>query len=403
MKALVLAAAKSKKLLPFSETRPKMMIHLCGAYILERLLIQLKEAGVTEVFLVVSHQQQMIRDFFGRGRELGLKIEYLVQETPGSIGEAVLLGAQPLAQEDRFLLVYADAMVTGNCFKALLDQAAQSNKANLATVTHPASEGAYGNVYLSGEMTISKLIEKPGKGRLSNYIFGGSFIFTKDCFDLLKKNGGDMLGLFQTLIGKSDLEAYLWEKGWIDISRPWHILIANQLIMKDWDRSIIPDSVVLEKGVNINGPVVFGERVRVCSGVNINGPCYIGADSFIGHSSLIRDFSSIGPGSTIGYGSEVKNAVLFGNSVVGRLSFIGDSVLGAGVHLGSGTMTINNSVSGGSVVFESPEGETLDTELVKLGAFIGDAAVIGTGHNLAPGTWISAGAVIKDHFTYPLK
>ena len=41
-----------------------------------------------------------------------------------------------------------------------------------------------------------------------------------------------MSGAFQSLIQDSVMKACLWEEGWIDIIYPWHILEANQLLMK---------------------------------------------------------------------------------------------------------------------------------------------------------------------------
>lgn len=400
MKALVLAAAKATKLHPFSDTRPKTMINLSGQVILERQLRMIKEAGIHEVFLVVGHKREMIQETFHFGRHLGLKLEYLVQEDQSGIGSAVALGKEALGKEERFLLVYGDALMSGNNFKELIERMPLATKPNLATVTHPASDGSYGNVYLSGEMAINKLVEKPEAGRFSNYIFGGAFLLTAKVFDLLEANNNDMLAVYQELIAKSEMEATLWEDSWIDISRPWHILLANQMVMRSWKESVIPDSVDIEPNVTLRGPVRLGEGVHIGAGTTIVGPCYIGAGSYIGNSCLIRSHSSIGPGCTIGYGTEVKNAVLFGHSVVGRLSFIGDSVLGENVHLGSGTMTINHNIEGGSISFKPAEGEPVDTGLEKLGAFIGDGAVVGTGHHLAPGSWIGSGQILGDQFTF---
>jgi len=403
MKALVLAAARSRKLAPFSDSRPKTMINMAGQTILARQLSSLKAAGVTEVSIVVGHQSQMIEDSFGFGRDLGLKIDYLHQKENLGIGNAVYLAKDFLAQDERFLLVYADALMAANPFKSLVERSKQQTLPNIATVSHPSSEGAYGNVYLSGDMTISRLIEKPEVGRYSNYIFGGSFILEGSIFDRLEKAGQNMLSVFQSLIEEKQIEASLWEDSWMDISRPWDILLANQMLLKELTHSIVPNSVQIDRSVNIQGPVVFGENVHIAAGSSITGPCYIGDNCYIGNSCLIRHFSSIGAGCTIGYGTEVKNSVLFGDAKIGRLSFVGDSVLGQKVSLGSGTMTINHNITGENVSFHPENEPAIDTGLEKLGAFIGDDAKIGTGHNLAPGSWIQGGAIIPDHFTFQNK
>lgn len=397
MKALILAAAMSPKLSPFTETRPKSMILLSGERILETLLRQLKEAGIREITIVVGHQKEIIQEYFHFGKALDLKIDYLIQEEPTGIGGAALLAKGRFSTEEPFLLAYGDVLMESNCFKNLLSQYEQRRPAALATITHPLSEGNYGNVYLSQDVTITKFLEKP-EGRHSNYIFGGSFILKGSHLSELERLQGDMVALYQSLIEKRELEAALWEDQWIDISRPWHILSANRMMMRNWKSSQIPASVKFGPNVTIEGPIKMGEGVTIESGATIIGPCYIGDGVYIGNNALIRDHSSIGPESVIGFGTEIKNAVLFGKTTVGRLSFIGDSVLGEGVYLGSGAMTVNITTDQKRIQIQD-EGQTLETGLNKLGAFIGDNASIGAGHILKPASLIPSKAILEDRFT----
>ena len=87
---------------------------------------------------------------------------------------------------------------------------------------------------------------------------------------------------------------------------------------------------------------------------------------------------------------------MFGNSAVGRLSFIGDSVLGENVQLGSNTVTVNYNTLGEAIYYNSLGGNIIETKLEKLGAFIGDNSIIGTGHRIAPGTPIIPGTNVPD-------
>ena len=399
MKAIILAAAKSKKLTPFSDTRPKSMISISGQSILETILRHLEAAGIREVWIVVNHQKQIIQDYFKYGKKIGLKIEYIEQAEEGGIGQAVSLCENAVGKDSHFLLAYGDVLMADNHFKHLLDRFERGRPNALATIAHPLSDGDYGNIYIKHDMQISKFLEKPEGARMSNYILGGSFILSRECFDYLSKNNLDMVTYYQHLISENQMIASLWEDSWIDISRPWHILAANQMMMKPWDTSIIPDSVSIDPNVSIKGIVHFGENVHVSAGTSIVGPCYIGSNVFIGNNSLIRKNSSIGSNCKIGYGTEIKNAVLFGNSTVGRLSFIGDSVLGENVQLGSGSMTVNHDSLGREIEYQPPGEEAINTQLPKLGAFVGDDSIIGTGHTIAPGTYIATGTRISDRIT----
>lgn len=403
MKALVLAAAKSKKLAPFYRTRPKSMLPIAGRPILETILRQLKRAGISEVWIVVNHQKECIRKAFHYGKRLGLIIDYIEQREERGIGHAVSLAKNILEKENHFLLVYGDALMSGNHFSHLLDHFFRLKPHNLATICHPYSEGKYGNIYLGHNMKISKLLEKPEGARISNYIFGGSFVLEKSCFPFLQNNDLDMVKYYQSLIASNRMMAALWEDSWIDISYPWHILAANKVMMRPWASSIIPDTTVVESNVHMEGAVHIEENVHIGAGTVIKGPCFIGPGVYLGNNTLIRKNASIGPNCKIGYGTEIKNAVLFGDSVVGRLSFIGDSVVGAGVKLGSGTITVNHITSGKEIYFETEEEGRLNTMLPKLGAFIGDNATVGTGNTLAPGIAIPPQKEIADHLTVTAK
>jgi UDP-N-acetylglucosamine diphosphorylase / glucose-1-phosphate thymidylyltransferase / UDP-N-acetylgalactosamine diphosphorylase / glucosamine-1-phosphate N-acetyltransferase / galactosamine-1-phosphate N-acetyltransferase len=399
MKALILAAARSEKLTPFTDTLPKSMIPIAGDPILCTILNQLHEAGVNEVWIVVNYLQKAIKDYFHYGKDLDMKIEYLEQKEESGIGKAISLFELGLAEDENFLLVYGDTLMTGNHFKHLLKKQKHAPKSTLATICHPVSKGDYGNIYLGHDMKISKLLEKPEGTRMSNYIFGGSFIFHRSCFQNIKALNYNVVSYFQLLIQEGKLDAALWEDNWIDISYPWHILAANQMMMSHWQKSIIPASVTIEPNVNIIGPVFISENVHISTGTTIKGPCYIGPNVYIGNSALIRKNAAIGINSKIGFGTEIKNAVLFGNSTVGRLSFIGDSVIGKNVQLGSSTITVNYLTSGKSIYFNSQTEGQLNTELSKLGAFIGDQSSVGTGHTIAPGTTLNAKTEIVDLIT----
>ena len=94
----------------------------------------------------------------------------------------------------------------------------------------------------------------------------------------------------------------------------------------------------------------------------------------------------------------MKNSVVFGSSDIGRLSFLGDSVLGEKTQLGSGLTTVNHSPDYSPISCEI-DGEMIQTSLTKLGAFIGDGATLGARHTLPPGSIIPVKKNILDNIT----
>jgi len=395
MKAVILAANRSTRLSPFIETRCKPMIRIAGQYILENTICYLKEAGIHDIVLVVNHQQEMIRQYFGSGQTLGVNLEYVVQDELKGIGHALSLCRSSLEKKP-FLLVYGDVMTDNNPFLSILQTYSETDR-EVALIALPESSKEFGNVYLDHEMKISRLVEKP-QANQANYVFAGMFVLFPKIFELLEENQHDISRCYEQMIASSGLQASLWEKGWIDMIHPWHILDANRMLMSSWKTAEIDSTVKLLGHVHLEGAVRIGPNVTIESGTVLKGPCYIGANSYVGNNSLIRNFSAIGPDSIVGYGSELKNCVLFGNNDVGRLSFVGDSVLGENVKSGSGLTTVNHTVDYSRISCSS-NSDTVETGLTKLGAFIGDSVSIGARHTLGPGSIVESGKIIADCIT----
>ena len=395
MKAVVLAANRSTRLSPFIETRCKPMIRIAGQYILENTICFLKEAGIHDIVLVVNHQQDLIRQYFGSGQTFGVNLEYVVQDELKGIGHALSLCRSSLEKKP-FLLVYGDVMTDYNPFLSILQTYSETGR-EVALIALPESSKEFGNVYLDHEMKISRLVEKP-QANQANYVFAGMFVLFPKIFEQLAENQNDISRSYERLIASSELHACLWEKGWIDMIHPWHILDANRMLMSSWQTAEIDSTVKLLGHVHLEGAVRIGPDVTIESGTVLKGPCYIGANSYVGNNSLIRDFSAIGPDSMVGYGSELKNCVLFGNNDVGRLSFVGDSVLGENVKSGSGLTTVNHTVDYSQITCSS-NSDSVETGLTKLGAFIGDSVSIGARHTLGPGSIVESGKIIADCIT----
>ena len=396
MKAVILAAAPSERLRPFTETRAKPMIRVAGTTILEYMMTALQGAGIRDILVVVNHMRASIEEDFGHGHRLGLSIDYIVQDKLDGIGGALRRCARELKDEP-FLLIYGDVLATGFPFGRLQEEFTEHGGA-VAAVTLPRASAEFGNVYLGQDMKIEGFVEKPSGRRLANHVLAGIFLLPSAVFGMLSKAKDDIEQVYQGLIGEGRLHGTLWDGGWIDITRPWHILSANQMLMDLWDGSRIHQSVLMKGQVHLEGAVHIEEGVTIEAGTVIKGPVFIGRGSYIGNNCLLRGYTSLGPESVVGYGTELKNCVLFGRSTLGRLSFIGDSVIGERVHLGTGVATVNNLKDRGEISVRDGEG-TLATSMRKLGAFIGDDTWIGSRHVLAPGTRIHAGYHAPDRIT----
>ncbi|MDG1844081.1 MAG: sugar phosphate nucleotidyltransferase [Nitrospinaceae bacterium] len=392
MKAIILAAGKGSNLNPFSNTRPIPMISVAGRTLLDNSLRQLKNAGISDVYIVVGHHKERIQDFIAGKIEDGMNIHCLEQKKNGGIGDAVLQVKEKISPGEYFLLIYGDTLTDENIYSKA-QQSFHSFKCPVASICLPPSNESFGNVFLNAQMKINKIVEKPKGSNFGNYVLAGVFVLPESFFSLLKKNKHSMEKSLQKMAKKGDLMASMWENEWLDIVYPWEILQANKIILDSWSESSIAKSAVMESNVTMQGVVKIGENAVIKAGAVLEGPCSIGRGSYIGNNSLIRSYTSIGSNCSVGYGVELKNCVVLDKSGIGRLSFVGDSVIGENVDIGAGCMTVNRNTNWEKIQVKNKK-TVFSTKMKKLGAFVGDDVVIGAGNTIQPGTVVLPGKKI---------
>ncbi|MBD3304864.1 NTP transferase domain-containing protein [candidate division KSB3 bacterium] len=396
MKVIILAAGRGKNLNPLTETRPKPMISICGKPVLEYIIRGLVETGNHDIIMVVGHHADSIQHYFESGERFGADIHYIHQQTQTGIGNAIRLAEDRIAPGERFLLVYADILFETNIFAKTLSTF-RSKLAPVASITlTPKMRPSYGNVSINQHIGITKLTDQLDETQAGSYILAGVFVFDYSFFELLNANDGDMQMALDRLVQQQGLFGSIFDDEWIDLGYPWNVLDANHFHMKSYQAATIAKTVQFKGNVTINGPVQIQEGAVIEGGSVINGPCYIGRGTYVGNNVLIRENTSIGAECVIGFGVELRNCVLFDQVKVGRLSFIGDSVIGENVEIGPGIMTVNNLMTG-ETVSATINGKTVDSGLLKLGSFIGDNTKVGASNTLLPGTIIASGQMVPHH------
>ena len=143
----------------------------------------------------------------------------------------------------------------------------------------------------------------------------------------------------------------------------------------------------------VKDDVEIGEGTRIYGRVNLYG-CRIGKNCTIGSFVEIRKTVSIGNNCKIGNGSEVKSSIIFDNSSVPHLSYIGDSIVGENVNIGGGTITANLRFDHATIKVDI-EGQKIDSLRKKLGVIIGDGASLGINVSTMPGIWVWPNSRIK--------
>ncbi len=143
----------------------------------------------------------------------------------------------------------------------------------------------------------------------------------------------------------------------------------------------------------INDNIWIHKTSIISNNVEITGPCIIMENSVIRHNAYLRENVIIGKNSVVGNSCEIKNSILISNCEVPHFNYVGDSILGDRSHLGAGAILSNLRLDKKNIVIDN-----CDTNLRKIGAFIGDNVQIGCNSVINPGTIIYPEVII-----YPLK
>ncbi|MHA1232295.1 MAG: bifunctional sugar-1-phosphate nucleotidylyltransferase/acetyltransferase [Candidatus Helarchaeota archaeon] len=394
MKTLILAAGKGLRLAPLTETTVKPMIKIAGKPTLEWVIENLKSAGLTDIVIVVGYKKEQITEYFGNGFNFGVKIKYVEQKKSG-VENAILTAKDLFKDEETFLIVHADIFSEPEMITRTIQTQKNTNANATISITLVDNPQHYGVATINSEARIIKVVEKPEVCE-SNYVVSGVYIFRNEIFEILEQTNKLDQAIQEIIDNKGDVYASVWEKEWIEITYPWDILKANQYIM---DRGLFKTGSYVDNTARISsiskveGPVFIGKNVIIRPGAVVQGPCIIQDGSIIGTNALVREYSTIGKRCVIGFGVEIKNSIIFDNTTIGRLSYVGDSVIGKNVEFGAGTQTWNITYK--DKIKVKIQDETLEVPLKKFGSIIGDNAFIGINVSIFPGRLIGCNSIIS--------
>jgi glucose-1-phosphate thymidylyltransferase len=120
MKALVLSGGVGTRLRPITYTSAKQLLPVANKPVLFYGLEAIRDAGITEVGLVVGDTAPAIIDAVGDGSAFGLEVTYLWQEAPLGLAHAVLIAGEFLGGDD-FVVYLGDNFIVGG-ISALAEQ-----------------------------------------------------------------------------------------------------------------------------------------------------------------------------------------------------------------------------------------------------------------------------------------
>ena len=361
MKAVILAAGEGKRLRPYTENLPKVMLPIVNKPILEYVFDAVSKCGIDEIIVVVGYKKEVILEYFKEYNKAN--ITYVTQDKQLGTAHALLQAKKHL--KEPFIVLSGDNIIDEKSISNLIN-----NKSiySILIKEHP-HPSKYGVVFLE-KNHLKEIVEKP-KEEMGKFISTGIYKLPKNIFDIIEELASegvyDLSSVVQNLVNQNREVNTICANSWMDIVYPWDLIKVNEAMIHKSPFSV---SGTIEKGVTIKGDVFVGKNSSIYSGCYIVGPVVIGDGCEIGPNVCIFPSTTIGDNSVVHPFSQLRNTIVMEDVHVGSNSLIKNSIIGRGTVIDNNFSSINDTTT--------VEIEEEFKKLKNIGVMIGDVCKIGS-------------------------
>lgn len=239
--AVLMAGGPGERLRPLTQDCPKPLLKVRGKPLLQTTLENLIQAGFRKVYLAVNYKAEMVKDYFGDGKSLGIEISYLHEKTRlGTAGALGLLSEHPSEP----LLVMNGDVVTKLNFEQLIDFHTETAAVATMSVRKYEYQIPYGVVKMN-DTEIDSLQEKPVQ---TFFVNAGIYVLNPAVLSLIPQDQYlDMPTLFEKVIASGKCtSAFPIREEWIDIGD-----------LSEYERAQSETQVEFVATINSAAPVLF--------------------------------------------------------------------------------------------------------------------------------------------------
>ena len=331
MKALVLSGGAGTRLRPITHTSAKQLVPVANKPVLFYGLEAIRDAGVTDVGIIVGDTAAEIEAAVGDGSELGIRVTYIRQDAPLGLAHCVLI-AQDYLGDDDFVMYLGDNFIIGGITELVHEVQAGTYDAQIL-LTKVDNPSQFGVAELGPHGGVTTLVEKPKEPK-SDLALVGVYMFRPVIHEAVRaikpsaRGELEITDALQWLIDEGrDVRPHLVTGYWKDTGRLEDMLECNRKVLESIEPlvlgSVDADSQLIGRVVVEEGAVIERSTVR--------GPAIIGRDSVV-RDTYVGPFTSIYFGCTL-EDTEIEHSIVLEESTIRGVGRIEDSLIGKQVEV----------------------------------------------------------------------